>query len=112
MKKVVDARKIPCPGPVVKAKKALQELDKGTLEVLVDNEIAVQNLKKLGSYLNLEISAQKQDEHNFTVIFQKNQDHGEKTMEQSGIKEVSENEAGRILLFRWRKKKTAGGHFF
>ena len=48
MKKVVDARKIPCPGPVVKAKKALQELDKGTLEVLVDNEIAVQNLKKLG----------------------------------------------------------------
>ncbi len=92
MKKVVDARKIPCPGPVVKAKKALQELDKGTLEVLVDNEIAVQNLKKLGSYLNLEISAQKQDEHNFTVIFQKNQDHGEKTMEQSGIKEVSENE--------------------
>lgn len=71
MTKTVDARKIPCPGPVIEAKKALKDMEQGTLEVLVDNEIAVQNLKKLGAYLNLETAASKQDDHNFTVTFQK-----------------------------------------
>lgn len=71
MKKVVDARKIPCPGPVIEAKKALQQQENKVVEVLVDNEIAVQNLKKLGTYLKLEISAEKQDDHNFTVVFKK-----------------------------------------
>ena len=44
----VDARGDACPLPVVKAKKAISEL-KGTgeVEVLVDNEIAVQNLTKM-----------------------------------------------------------------
>ena len=41
----VDARGDACPLPVVKAKKAISELNgAGEVEVLVDNEIAVQNL--------------------------------------------------------------------
>ena len=40
----VDARGDACPLPVVKAKKAISELKgAGEVEVLVDNEIAVQN---------------------------------------------------------------------
>ena len=40
----VDARGDTCPLPVVKAKKAISELKgAGEVEVLVDNEIAVQN---------------------------------------------------------------------
>ena len=44
----VDARGDTCPLPVVKAKKAISELKgAGEVEVLVDNEIAVQNLTKM-----------------------------------------------------------------
>ena len=39
-----------CPIPVIKTKKAMQELTgPETIEVLVDNEIAVQNVSKNGS---------------------------------------------------------------
>ena len=39
-----------CPMPVIKAKKAIKELDgAGAVEVLVDNEIAVENLIKLAN---------------------------------------------------------------
>ena len=44
----VDARGDACPLPIVKAKKAIAELKgAGQVEVLVDNEIAVQNLTKM-----------------------------------------------------------------
>ena len=44
----VDALGDACPLPVVKAKKAISELQgAGQVEVLVDNEIAVQNLTKM-----------------------------------------------------------------
>ena len=44
----VDARGVACPLPVVKTKKAIEALEKPEMvEVLVDNEIAVQNVKKL-----------------------------------------------------------------
>ena len=44
--KTVDARGMACPLPVVNAKKASEEMTQGgILTVLVDNEIAVENLK-------------------------------------------------------------------
>jgi len=45
MKKTVDARGIACPQPVLLAKKALEENDEVT--VLVDNDIAVENIRRL-----------------------------------------------------------------
>ena len=51
-KKIVDARGLACPLPVVNAKKAAEELHTGdVLTVLVDNEIAVQNLQKFAKQL-------------------------------------------------------------
>ena len=47
---IVDAVGDQCPIPVVKATKALRELkEPGTLEVRVDNEIAVQNLTRMAA---------------------------------------------------------------
>ena len=45
--KLVDALGKPCPIPVIETKKALAELGLagGTIEVLVDNEVAIENLK-------------------------------------------------------------------
>lgn len=62
--KTVDARGMACPLPVVNAKKASEEMTEGgVLTVLVDNEIAVQNLTKFaasrGSSLPLRKKAKK-----------------------------------------------------
>ena len=56
----VDARGDACPLPVVKAKKAISELKgAGEVEVLVDNEIAVQNLTKMAQQKGYQYSAEK-----------------------------------------------------
>ena len=56
----IDARGDACPLPVVKAKKAIAELHgSGEVEVLVDNEIAVQNLTKDGPAEGLSVQLRK-----------------------------------------------------
>lgn len=65
----VDARGDQCPIPVVKAKKALGQLPEGGLvRVLVDNEIAVQNLTKLGRHQSMEVHSQKLGEKEYEVV--------------------------------------------
>ena len=61
MKKItVDAIGQQCPIPVVKATRALGEMtEPGILEVLVDNEIAVQNLQRMASGHHLTAKAEK-----------------------------------------------------
>ena len=52
--KTFDARGMACPLPVVNAKKESEEMTNGgTLIILVDNEIAVQNLTKFGGVTNM-----------------------------------------------------------
>lgn len=49
-----------CPIPVVKTKKAIEKLEKpDTVETLVDNEIAVENLKKMASRMGFAVSDSK-----------------------------------------------------
>lgn len=60
---MVDARGDQCPIPVVKAKKALEELQgPGIVQIYVDNAIAVQNLEKMAVQKGLEFSQEKIDE--------------------------------------------------
>jgi len=67
----VDAMGDACPIPVVKAKKALGEMkEPGTLEVHVDNEIAVQNLSRLASGSGLQSASEKAGEGHFIVRMQ------------------------------------------
>lgn len=66
----VDARGDACPLPVVKAKKAIAELNgAGQVEVLVDNEIAVQNLTKMAQQKGYISSAEKLAEREYRVLF-------------------------------------------
>lgn len=67
-KVVVNAVGDQCPIPVVKATQALRAVtEPGTVEVHVDNEIAVQNLTRLASSKNLKSFAEKKEEKLFTV---------------------------------------------
>ncbi len=43
----VDARGLSCPMPVLKVKKALESIPEGSVEVLVDQPIAVENIGRL-----------------------------------------------------------------
>ena len=67
-KVIVNAIGENCPIPVVKATKALQEMkDAGTLEVHVDNEIAVQNVLRLASGKGLEAKSEKVGDKHFVI---------------------------------------------
>ncbi len=57
-----------CPIPVIKTKKAMQEVSgPEVLEVLVDNEIAVQNVSKMAASSGAQVSSEKLGEKEFKV---------------------------------------------
>lgn len=65
----VNAMGDACPIPVIKTKKALQELNgSDILEVLVDNEIAVQNVTKMASSVGGEVTSEKLGEKQFRIL--------------------------------------------
>ena len=68
---VVNALGEQCPIPVVKASRALREMAlPDTLEVLVDNETAVENLKRLASGNRLPVEVERRGEKEFAVRMQ------------------------------------------
>lgn len=79
MKKTVNAMGNPCPIPVVKTKKVIDEIKAqgGLVETLVDNEIAVQNLTKLGKNSGYSVSSEKLEEKKFRVVIQVRPGEGE-----------------------------------
>ena len=72
MKKVtVNAVGAQCPIPVVEATRALRSMtEPGTLEVLVDNEIAVQNLSRMAKGNHLTAQAEKVADGTFVVTME------------------------------------------
>ncbi len=68
---VVNALGEQCPIPVVKATRALREMrSPGTLEVRVDNEIAVQNLTRMAAGHKLEAKSEKLSDKEFVVTME------------------------------------------
>lgn len=71
-----------CPIPVVKATHALRAMtEPGTLEVRVDNEIAVQNLTRMAAGNHLPVQAEKIGEREFAVRMEVADPKGEAPME-------------------------------
>ena len=69
MEKIIDCKGMACPLPVVNAKKAAEELNSGdVLTVLVDNEIAVQNLTRFAEHKGFGVSAEKKADREYAVI--------------------------------------------
>ena len=68
MKKIIDCKGMACPLPVVNAKKAAEELNAGDiLTILVDNEIAVQNLIRLAEHKGYSVTVEKKHDQEYTV---------------------------------------------
>ena len=81
----VNAMGEACPIPVVKTLHALQELNgAGTVQTLVDNEIAVQNLTRLAESKGCAIRTEKRGEKEFCVTITT-----EGAVAESGDEEIS-----------------------
>ncbi len=71
MEKIIDCMGMACPLPVVNAKKASEELHAGdVLTVMVDNEIAVQNLTRFAEHKGYGVSAEKLGDKKYSVTMQ------------------------------------------
>lgn len=93
MEKIIDCRGLNCPLPVVNAKKAAEELNAGdVLAVLVDNEIAVQNLTRFAEHKGFAVSAEKKDDKEYAV-----------TMNISGVAEEAKDEEVACVMDSRRK---------
>lgn len=87
--RIVDARGLACPLPVVNTKKATAEMQQGgTVTVLVDNEIAVQNLQKFATQKGYESKAEKvlDEEYKVTItVTVKGSGNGETVAEEGAL---------------------------
>ena len=82
--KKLNCEKMACPMPVIKTKQELEGIEKGALEVTVDNKTAKENLLKLAASLEMAVEL-KEEENLFKITFIKTK---EGSTNQSSEKEV------------------------
>lgn len=61
VRKELDVRGIACPGPVIETKKALESLESGIIEVVVDNQVSAANVEKLAKGLGYPVLIEQKD---------------------------------------------------
>lgn len=71
MKKVIDARKLDCPKPVLLTKKAIENEEVTQLEILVDNLAARNNVSAFLKKKQIEIDKISETDNHFTIYTKK-----------------------------------------
>lgn len=67
----VDARGQACPKPVIMTKKELDNIEKGTITTIVDNEVAKENVSKLASSLGYDYKVDKSSDNEYYIHINK-----------------------------------------
>lgn len=99
MEKKIDCKGMACPLPVVNAKKAAEELHSGdVLTVLVDNEIAVQNLTRFGEHKGFTVAAEKKSEKEYAVTMQIGASSEPQAAEENIACEVDSRRKGMLVV--------------
>jgi len=62
MSKIVDARGLSCPQPVLLALNEIKKTEKGEIEVLVDTDTSKENVSRLASEKGWHIKVNRMDE--------------------------------------------------
>ena len=107
MNKQVDARGMNCPLPVIHTKKALEEIEKGTITTIVDNEVAKENVLKLAKSMDLKVDIKQSQGNYYIDILKENQigkigleslnpQHGTEEKEDSVIL-ITKDKLGKVL---------------
>ncbi|NPA15343.1 MAG: sulfurtransferase-like selenium metabolism protein YedF [Deferribacteres bacterium] len=60
---IVDARGLSCPQPVLKTKEALEAIDEGIVEVLVDNPASKENVKRFAEKMGCTVEIEEEKDH-------------------------------------------------
>ncbi|MDR2303167.1 MAG: sulfurtransferase-like selenium metabolism protein YedF [Treponema sp.] len=82
----INATGKPCPIPVIEAKKALRSCAAGdTVRILVDNDIARQNLEKMAKGMDSGFSFEKQNDGTILVILTAHEQNAARKEERSGL---------------------------
>ncbi len=68
---MVDARGLSCPLPVLQVKKVIESTHPDTLEVLVDNPTAVQNLLRFAAHADYAAAAEEREDDEFSIVLTK-----------------------------------------
>lgn len=68
---MVDARGLSCPLPVIQTKNAIEKTHPDTLEVLVDNATAVQNVKRFAVNAGYSVSVKELEDEEFSLTLTK-----------------------------------------
>ena len=75
MNKKLNCMGMACPLPVVEAKKAIDEMEDGLLEIEVDNETCVQNLRRLAAKYYFTVASESISDKEFLVKMEVKKDH-------------------------------------
>jgi len=107
----IDARKKPCPQPVVMTKKALDSIKEGQVITIVDNEVAKENISKFARSQDLDFKVDKSQEdyiititkgkvalHNTSVDIEDKKDEGYCIIFSKDTFGSGERELGNILI--------------
>lgn len=98
MKKVIDARGLTCPQPVVLTKKALEGSDIREVLTIVDNLTALENVSRMVKTLNLESAVDEKEGQYYISIFKDEGLQGKdekETMQGNTVVLISSNVLGR-----------------
>ena len=68
---MVDARGLACPLPVIQVQRAIEREHPDTLEVLVDNPTAVQNLLRFAAHADYAAAAEEREDDEFSIVLTK-----------------------------------------
>lgn len=94
MKIEIDARGQACPKPVIMTKKELDNMDKGIVVTIVDNEVAVGNVSKLANSLGYEFEVDKKKENEYYITIMK----GEGEMQLEEVKESKKADSDNLVI--------------
>jgi len=61
MSEKIDARGLSCPQPMVLAKKAIDKIGKGTIEILVDTVTSRENVTRLARSAGYQVSMEEKE---------------------------------------------------
>ncbi len=96
----VDARGLACPKPVINTKNQLEKIESGVVRVIVDNNIAKENILKLSKSLSYEATIKTENENEIHIEIIK----GERVEEKEEIK----NELSNTCIFLSSEKMGEG----
>ena len=107
--KVVDCRGLACPVPVLKTKEALEELEEGTVKVIVDNKASKENVRRFAEKMGCSVKVEeKNGEFHITIKKGNVESEKEEKTGGKGEKEVvvlvastyvgEDRELGKILM--------------